>query len=41
MASPELRRPNVNWRELALPALLIGVWILLQLVVFPRMGVST
>ena len=41
MPSPDVRRANVNWRDLALPAILIGAWILLQLVVLPRLGVST
>jgi hypothetical protein len=35
------RELRVRLGELALPAILIGVWIVLQLVILPRMGVST
>jgi len=31
----------VKWSELALPAAFIGFWLLLQLVVLPRLGVAT
>ncbi len=34
-------RRVMNWGELALPIVFIGVWLLLQLVVLPRLGVST
>lgn len=32
---------NVKWSELALPAVFVGLWLLLQLVVLPRLGVAT
>jgi hypothetical protein len=32
---------RVKWSELALPIVFVGVWLLLQLVVLPRLGVST
>ena len=32
---------NVKWSELALPVVFVGLWLLLQLVVLPRLGVST
>ena len=34
-------RKRVKWSELALPVIFVGLWLLLQLVVLPRMGVST
>jgi hypothetical protein len=35
------RRERVKWSELAVPIIIVGAWILLQLVVLPRLGVST
>jgi hypothetical protein len=35
------RRDGVKWSELVVPAILVGAWILLQLVILPRLGVST
>ncbi len=32
---------NVKWSELALPVVFVGLWLLLQLVVLPRLGVAT
>jgi len=32
---------NLKWSELALPIVFVGAWLLLQLVVLPRLGVST
>jgi len=31
----------MRWGELAFAAAFIGIWLVLQLVVLPRMGVST
>ncbi len=31
----------MKWSELALPAAFVGLWLLLQLVVLPRLGVAT
>jgi hypothetical protein len=38
---PQMERLRLKLGELAVPAILIGLWIVLQLVVLPRMGVST
>jgi hypothetical protein len=32
---------NVKLSELAMPVVFVAVWLLLQLVVLPRLGVST
>ncbi len=29
------------WRELAFPVLFLAAWLIIQLVVLPRLGVST
>ena len=31
----------MKWSELALPVVFVGLWLLLQLVVLPRLGVAT
>ena len=41
MPQQRVEERRVKLSELALPVIFVGLWLLLQLVVLPRMGVST